>query len=149
MATVKSSKGNKNQEWLKSKLQRLWSEPQYCGLCLETQGCFFPLRMELSINESCDKMLLCDIIDSVMHCSVSISVVFNKLQSATLPVMGFLFQKGLGLWFTTLTPLQLDRNFSKYVRMILNQFKQITILIFILNQDTWKQVHLLWIIFLK
>ncbi|XP_026744087.1 zinc finger protein 11-like isoform X2 [Trichoplusia ni] len=56
-----------NMEWVKNKLQTVWSSPKFCGLCLESRGNFCSVDMELMINKQNFSKCLQDIINYVFN----------------------------------------------------------------------------------
>lgn len=58
---------HENLDWLKQKLQAVWSSHKFCGLCMEYKCNFCPVDMELVINKQKFSRCLKDILNYVFN----------------------------------------------------------------------------------
>nr|XP_021199292.2 zinc finger protein 84 [Helicoverpa armigera]XP_021199293.2 zinc finger protein 84 [Helicoverpa armigera]XP_049707693.1 zinc finger protein 84 [Helicoverpa armigera] len=56
-----------NVDWIKQKLQTLWTSPQFCGLCLENKGNFCSVDMEFVISQQQLSKCLQDILNYIFN----------------------------------------------------------------------------------
>lgn len=77
MADTAKSGPPDNLEWIKQKLQTVWTAPKFCGLCLENRGNFSSVDMEFMIGRQTFSKCLQDILNYVFNEDVS----FDYLKS--------------------------------------------------------------------
>ncbi|KAF9796758.1 hypothetical protein SFRURICE_001838 [Spodoptera frugiperda] len=67
MADTAKSGPPDNLEWIKQKLQTVWTAPKFCGLCLENRGNFSSVDMEFMIGRQTFSKCLQDILNYVFN----------------------------------------------------------------------------------